>query len=295
MSSLTTFDGVPLQVYEDIASGSALDCRVIALTWLLWDCLITFSDEVEHIWSQPWTLLKVLFLLARYGGLIVGVVGLLPILLTGIPRSSCFAFALVTFAGSSFLLVTVQVVLQYRIYIIYNKSRFLLRVNVVLFVLSLAAGAAMLFYYGGRLTPVPDVLFAIGACYDIRPHAYGAALSPALAFEVYLVVLAIIKAHQERRSIESLGKSSILGAVVHGNVIYFVLTASFLLINIFLWTMTVSPNDAGLALINASGVIGSARLILRTRSSTSPLPTSVGQTLDSIEFASNEVEMSHNV
>jgi len=58
------------------------------------------------------------------------------------------------------------------------------------------------------------------------------------------------------------------------------LTASVILVNVILWTLTVSPNDAGIALVNASGTIGAARLILKTRSSTSSVLTSTPTAVD---------------
>ncbi|KAN0088230.1 hypothetical protein V8E55_005287 [Tylopilus felleus] len=38
---------------------------------LVYDFLITFSSEVEHIWKTPWSVVKAGFLLHRYGNLIV--------------------------------------------------------------------------------------------------------------------------------------------------------------------------------------------------------------------------------
>ncbi|KAG2364833.1 hypothetical protein BDR07DRAFT_749369 [Suillus spraguei] len=39
-------------------------------TLLVYDYLLTLKDEVYYIWNRPWTVVKVLFLINRYGNLI---------------------------------------------------------------------------------------------------------------------------------------------------------------------------------------------------------------------------------
>jgi len=156
------------------------------------------------VWNFP----KILFLLTRYGGIILGVAGLLPILLSGsLPQFTCYVVGGAVFAGSALLLVTVQIILQYRVYIIYGQSRKLLLVNGILCFLEIAAGAAVYSLNGFRFTRVPDLVFTIGACYVLRAQAYGATMSPVLAFEVYLGVLAMIKAYQERQKFSEFGET----------------------------------------------------------------------------------------
>ncbi|KAG1812821.1 uncharacterized protein BJ212DRAFT_1368322 [Suillus subaureus] len=38
-------------------------------TVLIYDYLLTFDDEISYIWNAPWTVVKVLFLINRYGDL----------------------------------------------------------------------------------------------------------------------------------------------------------------------------------------------------------------------------------
>ncbi|KAG1880516.1 hypothetical protein C8R48DRAFT_167539 [Suillus tomentosus] len=39
-------------------------------TLLVYDYLLTFSEEFVYIWKSPWTAIKIMFLLSRYGNLI---------------------------------------------------------------------------------------------------------------------------------------------------------------------------------------------------------------------------------
>ncbi|KAG2057565.1 hypothetical protein BDR06DRAFT_184789 [Suillus hirtellus] len=39
-------------------------------TVLIYDHLLTFHDEIQYIWNAPWTIVKVMFLINRYGNLV---------------------------------------------------------------------------------------------------------------------------------------------------------------------------------------------------------------------------------
>ncbi|KAN0092673.1 hypothetical protein V8E55_003457 [Tylopilus felleus] len=45
------------------------DVSVAMLTTVGYDYLLTFSDEIEYIWTKPWTWVSTLFVLVRYAGL----------------------------------------------------------------------------------------------------------------------------------------------------------------------------------------------------------------------------------
>ncbi|KAG2072387.1 hypothetical protein BDR04DRAFT_984472, partial [Suillus decipiens] len=41
----------------------------VGYTVLIYDYLLTLNDEILYIWNAPWTIVKVLFLINRYGNL----------------------------------------------------------------------------------------------------------------------------------------------------------------------------------------------------------------------------------
>ncbi|KAF8554414.1 hypothetical protein OG21DRAFT_1094507 [Imleria badia] len=46
------------------------DCVTLAiLTVVGYDYMLTFSNEIEYIWSKSWTWVSALFIIVRYGGL----------------------------------------------------------------------------------------------------------------------------------------------------------------------------------------------------------------------------------
>ena len=50
-----------------IELGGYCTTIAIGLTALLWDHLLTFSDEIDVIWCKPCTLSKFTFVFLRYG------------------------------------------------------------------------------------------------------------------------------------------------------------------------------------------------------------------------------------
>ncbi|KAN0092676.1 hypothetical protein V8E55_003460 [Tylopilus felleus] len=46
------------------------NCVTLAvLTAVGYDYVLTFSDEIEYIWTKPWTWVSTLFVMVRYAGL----------------------------------------------------------------------------------------------------------------------------------------------------------------------------------------------------------------------------------
>ncbi|TFK52423.1 hypothetical protein OE88DRAFT_1734417 [Heliocybe sulcata] len=55
--------------YVELALGDIQTVNYVnaaALTWLIYDILLTVSEEIEAVWNTKWTLSKVLYLLLRY-------------------------------------------------------------------------------------------------------------------------------------------------------------------------------------------------------------------------------------
>ncbi|OJA16357.1 hypothetical protein AZE42_07818 [Rhizopogon vesiculosus] len=67
-------------------------------TFLIYDYFLTLNDEISYIWNSPWTVVKVLFLVNRYGNLVVQTYIRLEEagLLAHNSESFCLSFALLT-------------------------------------------------------------------------------------------------------------------------------------------------------------------------------------------------------
>ncbi|KAF8552060.1 hypothetical protein OG21DRAFT_203068 [Imleria badia] len=80
---------------------------LVILTAVAYDYVLTFSNEIEYIWSKPWTWVSTLFILVRYVGLYVRIY-----LLDG--------WTFVIFLGAA------DFVMILRVWAIYNRSRLIL-------------------------------------------------------------------------------------------------------------------------------------------------------------------------
>ncbi|GLB40045.1 hypothetical protein LshimejAT787_0705550 [Lyophyllum shimeji] len=98
-----------------------------ALSLLLWDSIITFDHEYQHIWQPPTGPVKRIYLFARYFGLCSQIASSAamrgPLASTCIRPKTCafwFGCQLVSFLS---LLTALEMILSLRLYALYEKSR----------------------------------------------------------------------------------------------------------------------------------------------------------------------------
>ncbi|KAF9463218.1 hypothetical protein BDZ94DRAFT_1259404 [Collybia nuda] len=108
-----------------------------ATTCLIWDGLLSFSDEYKYIWRGPWTAVKVIYIFSRWFGITIQIINCALVSsptfsLSQLPPEICRQwFGFQTFAGSC-LLGTLVAVLALRVYALYNKDR---RIGILLIVI----------------------------------------------------------------------------------------------------------------------------------------------------------------
>ncbi|KAF9220401.1 hypothetical protein BS17DRAFT_739351, partial [Gyrodon lividus] len=94
-------------------------------TWLVYDFLLTFDDEVQYIWQAPWTIVKVTYLVNRY----VNLVGQTFIRLEEFDiighrtQSFCKKFYLASFVFMMFCVESVHVLVIMRAWAIWGCQR----------------------------------------------------------------------------------------------------------------------------------------------------------------------------
>ncbi len=60
--------GEPAPLFALLSSLNAFTCPLaVALAMFVYDYMLTFGDEIQYIWRQPITGIKVLYLILRYG------------------------------------------------------------------------------------------------------------------------------------------------------------------------------------------------------------------------------------
>ncbi|KDQ58917.1 hypothetical protein JAAARDRAFT_33636 [Jaapia argillacea MUCL 33604] len=114
-------------------------CRASATAAALYDHLITFSDEVELIWKQRWSIAKVLFFVTRYCGNAV-IIAVLISLLVDIPSDSvCKAAAEFQNWAATIPAWVVQVIMQFRLFALYDRSMWIATLMATSFTLQIIA------------------------------------------------------------------------------------------------------------------------------------------------------------
>ncbi|TFK37208.1 hypothetical protein BDQ12DRAFT_736354 [Crucibulum laeve] len=119
---------------------------VVALTVLVYDAIITFGEEVELIWRKKWTLAGGLFVCNRYG--IITVVIICARYLLAETKTDDVGLRYLHMEGllSSIFLVTVDIVLVYRIWVLYARNRYLLYFLIVMVICEGVASGTLVVY-----------------------------------------------------------------------------------------------------------------------------------------------------
>jgi len=77
-----------------------------ALSWLLYDMILTIGDEVNYIWSRRWSTFTALFFIVRYVPLLAVTSSALTSLLPDVAPGVCDIFSWIE-AGCTFVILVV--------------------------------------------------------------------------------------------------------------------------------------------------------------------------------------------
>lgn len=232
--------------------------RFIPITLLIYDWALTLDDEIDLIWRRSSGFLKLAFLVLRYGPLV-------PVSLAvfGFVHVSDRAYRIQTDINLAMIicmLASVQILLQVRVYVMYNKSRTILWTNAVLFVIEHAMFISLSLHFAPQIT-------AVGGCRacSIFPRSFALAYLAPLCYEAYLVFLAARKSRSYLSNSRRLGRPSTLSVLVRGSVQYFILVASGMGISLVLFLAAPRYVLWVDLLTDATASLGGTRLILSVR------------------------------
>ncbi|KAI0362679.1 hypothetical protein OH77DRAFT_1389092 [Trametes cingulata] len=231
---------------------------VAAYTWLYLDYIMMLPTEIRYVWGAKWNVSKLLFLWAS--------ICLLLMVNAGVAMTGGHSVKVLYFywEGNAVMMFTIHVILQLRIYAMYNRNKKLAIFNLIFFILEYGSSSAV-YNYGisiGTTLPTPP---GLTGCYGITTSFLFTIWLPALAFELWLVFLAIWKACQRHRDRFAVNgqRLDLLSVLIRDNVIYFVVIAIGLLVNTIMWT-AAPPGLASVAvpLSHTSMIISGSRLLL---------------------------------
>ncbi|EJD46767.1 hypothetical protein AURDEDRAFT_164219 [Auricularia subglabra TFB-10046 SS5] len=246
--------------------------RFVPVTLLVYDWTLTLGDEVELIWNKRPKTNQLVFLALRYGTLALMSLTVLYFVPVSEqvrrPSRSAAPLRIQTWVSAGAMIVIilfVQVLLQVRVYAMYNRSRAILWTNAVLFVVECAITVFLFLHLSERITSVPVTSTQRCRTCSIYPRAFGLAYVAPLVYESYLMVLAARKSWSTRDSSLRLDNNSIIDVLARGSIQYFALVASGMAISMVLFL--AAPRFALWVdfLSDATGSIGGTRLLLSVR------------------------------
>ncbi|KDQ58856.1 hypothetical protein JAAARDRAFT_646349 [Jaapia argillacea MUCL 33604] len=195
----------------------------------IYDHSILFDREVELIWERPGIIAKIFFFLIRYCGDCIIITILIRILVSISVWPTLLIFSRLAFltevtsdsvSHSRFLLQiwatvipvwTVQVIMQFRVYALYNRAKWVLALNLDVF-----------------HNPTCDVT-------HMPPDAVGPWIS-AMAFEGILFLLVLYKTVVHLLQLNyPLTRNSVTQVLLRDNIFYFVVVFSIYCLTVLAW------------------------------------------------------------
>lgn len=244
--------------------------KLVSVTWLFYDILLTFNDEVEYIWKRRWALTKILYLLTRYTTFIIILYSVIANMRLDVSEFECKFLFIFEPAGTFWILLLVQAIIQYRVYMMYGKNQRIKWVNLGLWLLEFAALAVLAVFvlpHGKHMPQNENILGSV--CNRGAPGGILYIAIPAVLYESWLLALVIRRAVQEYKQNSNgrgLDRDSIIFILTRDNILYFtMMIASVLVFIIIIRVAPVSPGEAAISLAHSAMGVGVCRIVLITR------------------------------
>ncbi|EAU81148.2 hypothetical protein CC1G_10435 [Coprinopsis cinerea okayama7 len=220
-----------------------------AITFILFDIILNFSEELTHIWRARWTPIKVIYIVTRYYGLLFLVITFamerqvqtlecspLPssivIRVNDFDPRSCKGYHIFLVCGCTILYITaVNIIFTFRTFALYNRSKKVL----AFFVITCTSG----YYYGfHRRTSRSLYVFKLSLGY-VSLEAYSlCTFTTNLITDRDLWVLAdgqcdVGELLRTKPNASSMDRGSCFARIVDGAYFYFVTTLSIVVSAVF--------------------------------------------------------------
>ncbi|KAG1759963.1 hypothetical protein EDD22DRAFT_781833, partial [Suillus occidentalis] len=186
----------------------------------LWDMVVTSQSEIEHIWPTPWnSFSKWLYLFLRYISLATQIFHQFAVsyLNSGkAPKSSCFAWFVYTAVMAQFQITAVEIILAFRVYALFNRSR---RIAIILGSLMTLEYVVLIIVIGVSFHRIPSIPY----CILSKPPSQIITSSIAVvATQSTLLGLALIKHILARRA--GWGRAPLVSLLIRdGTATYFII------------------------------------------------------------------------
>lgn len=179
------------QISNVLKTQQVSHSEIASATWITYDIIISFGDEVEYIWKKQWTMAKVLYIFARYlpfafqmALLALNVDGT-----TGLfwAKADCKQWTIVQAVILQVIITVVDIILMARVYALFERNRKLLIAMIVGYAAEIAYMSYVLSFVAPRLS-FNDECFVIAS-----PSLFTYYWVVSLAYETILFLLTLWK------------------------------------------------------------------------------------------------------
>ncbi|KAH7907906.1 hypothetical protein BJ138DRAFT_424158 [Hygrophoropsis aurantiaca] len=249
-----------------------------------YDQILTFPQEVDHIWNQRWSFITVLYLIARYSGSL-SMIGLAAwyMCVNWTYSVNLNMYLTVTWAQNIFLLA-MQAILVFRVYALFNGSKKVLIFLATLCVLQAAAGFVMTgLLFNNRMiheyvTSLSPAMGSVGLFPGVNTSAkylllFQDSAIPPVVFDTVLLLFALQAFVRHALEAKTLGGgwsiNVLIKTLVADHVLYFVCNLTWLLLTLatnyassdYVQLMYVSNVSSTLAVVAGPRMVISLRAI----------------------------------
>ncbi|KAF9792915.1 hypothetical protein BJ322DRAFT_1031985 [Thelephora terrestris] len=260
------------------------------LTLMVYDWLLVFDREVEHVWRRKWSIGKVLYIISRYGTLLD--IPMILVLQTApygtLSYDTCSAIYKISTWGTVFGVCISESILLLRTHALYSGSR---RVTIplsILYTVLVVAGLTITYIYLRTISfgPPPSPLFK--GCYLTQQGAI-IFFDPLLllVFEFVVLVLTVRKGFRDFRT-----GTPLMRVVYRDSVSFFLVLFALAVSTIFV--VALAPSQYGALVNTATRVFHSiicCRILLNIKQAAAPTNATTAMSVG-ISFATSPGESS---
>lgn len=276
-------------------AGWERNAYLACATLIGYEYFLQFPAEVEFFWKQRWSLAKCLFLWSRYYSLGYNISNAVIFMQSKPSFNMCNTFFHWQNTGASLQVITTHIILELRLYAMYESSR---KILFLFMGLTFGEALAMGLVFGlpnpkliGTNEPFPGNFI----CADADPLDgshwvvyYWAAI---LIIEGILLLLALYKAWQHRAVARG---SGLMQQLTKDSVVYFFTIFWIYLANLILWHKNrITLDELGTAFAFVLSSIFANRLLISVRENHYRSLTDVDTYLPSVHFVKCNADQSN--
>ncbi|KAF9440705.1 hypothetical protein P691DRAFT_801461 [Macrolepiota fuliginosa MF-IS2] len=214
-----------------------------ATVFYLWDTIITMNDEITYIWGSRTSTVKIFYFLNRYFRLLMSIA---LTVFTAWPKpftTMCLTFGISGTVGVGVIgTFMTGVILQIRLYALYNRSTKLVICVGLLFAMqmssiSVLAGLEVATMLQGKSTIIiPGIPF----CFNHVSSTFFAICIPIVSFDLIVLVLVCYKSVQRYRLFPPTSQAAqngkhLVAVLFRDSILYFAVNVAVYLANVLMW------------------------------------------------------------